>query len=764
MVNAVLLRPLPYAAPDRLVQLYESMPPEVPRNVVSRGTYLDWRDGTRSFTEVAAYMVDFGYGITGDGEPLQATGAQASPGLFRVLGASAQIGRTFTDAEGERGNDRVVLLSHDFWRDRFGGRRDVVGRTLTIDGSPMAVVGVMPPGFDFPSRRTDLWVPAAFRESDRESRQAHMLHVVGRLAAGATLESAREELRSMNERQRERYPDAYDGWGANVFPLRADIVRNVRSALWVLLGAVGLVLLIASVNVANLLLARSIAREREVSVRAALGAGRWRLVRQFLAEGAVLAAIGGSLGVALAAVAVRLLVALDPGDIPLLIDTRLDARVLVFALAATLSTVFLFALAPALRIARADLHAGLRAGRGPSDGLTRHRGLRNGLLVTELALSVVLVVGAGLLLRSFVAVRAVDAGFDMDDVLAISLNLPVPAYGAPESHMEFYQQLIDRVTALPGVESAGGTSEPPIVGFEMTRSIAVDGYTFADGERSDLPYHAVTRGYFDMLRIPLVAGRGFTDADRAGAAPVVVVNEATVRRFWPDGDAVGRRVRLSEDGPWYEVVGVVGDTRHYGLDADPQPSIYAPYAQKDWDWLTWMTVMVRTQGDALALARPVQREVWAIDPNLPIQTITTLDAIYAESIGRRRFNTMLLGAFAALALVLGAVGVYGVVSYTVAQRSREIGIRMALGARAGAVVAGIVRDGLRLAFAATGLGLAGAFAASGLLGGLLFGVAATDAVTFVAAPLLITGVALIATWLPARRAASVEPLRVLREG
>ncbi len=764
LVNAVLLRPLPYAAPNELVRLYETMPPEVPRSVVSRGTYVDWREQARSYTEIASYMLDFGYGVTGNGEPVQATGSQAAPSLFRVLGVEPLLGRTFLDSEGEPGGGDVVLLSYGFWQSRFGGRRDVVGQTLIVDGTTVMVVGVMPAGFDFPSRQTELWFPIVAQPSDRESRRAHMLHVIGRLAPGASVESARAELRAIGERQRQVYPEAYERYGTDVFPLRADIVRTVRSGLLVLLAAVGLVLLIASVNVANLLLARAFSREREVSVRAALGAGRGRLIRQLLAEGTVLAALGGGVGLVMAAAAIRLLVVLDPGDIPLLAETRLDGGVLLFASAITLGTVLLFALVPALRVTRADLHAGLRDGRGPSDGLARHRGLRSGLLVTEVALSVVLVVSAGLLLRSFAKLQAVDPGFDTANVLTASLNLPTPAYSEPERQKMFYRDLVDRLASLPGVVSVGATTEPPIVGFAMTRTIAVEGYRFATGERNDLAFHAVTPNYFATMGMSLQSGRAFTDTDRAGALPVIVVNESMARRFWPNADPIGRRVRFEEDGPWHEVVGLVADTHHDGLDREPPALIYAPFAQKDWRWLTWMTVMVRTEAEPLALTRAVQREIWALDASLPVQSFSTLDRIYAESVARRRFNTLLLGSFAALALALGAVGVYGVVGYTVAQRSREIGIRMALGARARSVVAGIVGRGLRLALTGTVLGVLAALAASRLLSGLLFGVAATDPVTFAAAPFVILAVAVVSAWLPARRAARVEPLTVLRDG
>jgi predicted permease len=763
LVNAVLLRPLPYGSPEELVRLYETRPPEIPRNVVSRGNYLDWVEQARSFAGMGAFMQDFGYGLTGSGEPVQLTGAQITPSLFDVLGVPALRGRTFVAEEGVRGGASVVLVSYGLWQTRFGGDDDVLGRVLTIDGSPYEVVGVMPPTFQFPSRETEIWLPLTFAPADRVSREAHMLSVIARLRDGVTVEAARGEMRRVAAAIGARFPEFMDGYSADVFALRADLTRRVRQAMLVLSAAVGLVLLVACANVTNLVLARSLARDREVAVRAALGAGRGRLVRQFLTESALLALLGGLAGLALAAGAIKLAIALDPGDVPLIQGARLDRTVLLFAAVASAIALCGFAILPALRGARADLRGAMRDdARG--GGSTRQKKARSALLVAEVAASIVLLVGAGLLVRSFVALNAIDPGLETEGVLTARLNLPTPAYADPARQVAFYEEAIERLRATPGVMAAAGTSEPPVVGYFMTRSIVIDGYSFAPGERDDVQYRAVTPGFFETLRVDLVAGRTLTVADRAGSTPVIMVNEAMARRYWPDANPVGGRVRFEDNGPWYEVVGIAGAVRHQGLDREEDPAIYAPFAQKDWAWLTWMTLLVRTDGDPLAFARDVQEVVWSIDASLPIQEMATMEAVFADSIGRQRFTTSLLALFALMSVALGAIGVYGVIGYAVTQRRREIGVRMALGAARARVVAGIVREGMQLTAIGIVIGLALASLFARALRGLVFGITLADPVAYGGAVTLILILAALASYLPARRAARIEPVKVLRDG
>lgn len=763
LVNAVLLRPLPYEAPERLVRVYETKLPEIARNVVSRGNYLDWLDRTRSFERMGAFMLDFGYGMTGVGEPVQLTGAVMTPSMFDVLGVAAMRGRVFVPEEGETGGRAVVLLSHGLWQTRFGADDGVIGRVLTIDGSPYEVVGVMPPTFQFPSRETEIWLPLTFSPRDRNSREAHMLSVMARLGDGETVETARAEMQRLASSIGAEHPEPMEGWSADVFALRADLTRRVRQAMLVLSAAVGLVLLVACANVTNLVLARSLARDREVAVRAALGAGRGRLIRQFLTEGGLLALLGGIVGVVLAAAAMQLAIALDPGEVPLIEDARIDRTVLLFAALASAVALCGFAILPALRGARPNLRGAMHD-EARTGGSTRQRRARSVLLVAEVAVSIVLLVGAGLLIRSFAALNAVDPGLETTNVLTARLNLPTPAYSDPARQIAFYDQAIERLRGLPGVQAAAGTSEPPVVGFMMTRSVEIDGYTFTGGERDDFQYRAVTPGFFETLNMALMAGRVFTAADRTGSAPVVIVNETMARRYWPDGRALGGRVRFETAGAWHEVVGIATAIRQQGLDQVEDPALYVPFAQKDWVWLTWMTLVMRTEGDPLALARSVQDVVWDIDPSLPIQEITTMEAIYDESIARQRFTTSLLAVFAIMSVTLGAIGVYGVIGYAVTQRRREIGVRMALGAARSRVLATVVAEGMQLATAGVAIGLVLAALATQALRGLVFGITITDPLTYVGAVALILLLAAVASYLPARRAARIEPVRVLRDG
>jgi predicted permease len=465
----------------------------------------------------------------------------------------------------------------------------------------------------------------------------------------------------------------------------------------------------------------------------------------------------------LAVGAMRFAIALDPGEVPLIEQARIDRVVLLFAIIASTVALCGFAILPALRGSRADLRGAMRD-EARAGGSKRQRRARSALLVAEVAASIVLLVGAGLLVRSFAALNAVDPGLETNNILTARLNLPTPAYRDPVRQIAFYDEVIQRLRDLPGVRAAAGTSEPPVVGFRMTRSVEIEGYTFDAAERDDVEYRAVTPGYFEALSVNLIAGRTFTPADRAGGQPVIMINEVMARRYWADPNPVGGLVRFQEDGPWFEVIGITGSVRQNGLDSDEEPAIYAPFAQKDWAWLTWMTLLVRTDGEPLALARAVQDVVWSVDPSLPIQEITTLESVFAESIGRQRFTTSLLALFASLSVALGGIGVYGVIGYAVTQRRREIGVRMALGAARSRVVASVVREGLELAALGAAIGLAVALLATRALSGLVFGVTTSDPVAYAGSVALVLLLAAIASWLPARRAARIEPVRVLRDG
>jgi len=766
VMYAVLLRPLPYPRSDRLVQLWDVHPGGDDHNVVSSGNYLAWRDRADSFRDLGAYGQNFGLGLVGKtGEPVHVVATTITPSTFRILGASAAAGRIFTAREGRPDGGAVALLSYRLWQTRFGGDTAVIGRSVDLNDAERTIVGVMPPTFAFPNPRVDVWLPRAFGARDRSTHDSHQWRVIGRLRDGVTLRKARAEIRVITDQLRRRYPEAMEGWGVNVVPFRSDLVAGVRPLLLALFAMVVLVLLITCANLANLLLARALGREREVAVRAALGAGRVRLVRQFLTESLVVSLLGSALGVGVVALALPGLLTLIPPDIPLLTRVRIDPVVLAFSTAVTMGATLLFGLVPALRVTAADPAGalGTRGGGRAGPGGSR---IRSGLLVVEVALSVVLLVGTGLLVRSFLNLRDADPGVEPDHVLAATVDVPSSRYPDSGAQTAFYRHLLDRVAALPGVVSAAGTAEPPVVGYDMTFSFAIRGRPSprADGMERDVPVRAVTPGYFATMGIPLERGRAFDDRDRPESPHVAVINRALARRSWPDRNPMGQR--LSFGGPtgpdWWEVVGVVGDVKNRGADLPAQPAIYIPRAQKPWDWMSWLTVVARTRGDPTALANPFRRTLWDLDDRLPVQQLTTMKGIYAESSARRRFAATLVGAFGALALVLGLTGAYGVLSYTVGERRREFGVRMALGASRTGIAASVVGRGLRLALVGTAIGLAGALWLSRYLRSLLFEVAPTDGLTVLGVPVLVLLVAALAAYVPALRATRIDPAEALR--
>lgn len=765
-VEAVLLRPLPFAEPERLVRLWEVSPQGDDHNVVSDGNYLDWRARAASFAELGAHGWTHGVALVGDGEPAQVMVTEITPSVLRVLGVAPLLGRPLTD-EDARGDARVVLLSYALWRGRFGEARDIVGRRIVLDEVPHTVVGVMPQGFRFPAAGAELWRPIAAADLDPTERRGHNLYVVGRLKPGVTLEGARAELSALAAALGREHPATGAGWGASVLPLHGDMAAAVRPLLLVLLGGALVVLLVTCANIASLLLARAVTREREMAVRGALGARRGRLVRQLLTESALLAAAGGLLGVVVAAVVLRLLVALAPADVPLLDGARLDPVALAFAAAATLASTLLFGLAPALRLAGADLQSALRASHDA--GGVRHARLRQALLVAEVALSLVLLAGASLLARSFLRMREVDYGFRAAGLAVLSLDLPRSRYPDTPEHVAFYERLLARLAAVRGVAAVAGTDEPPVVGNDMTFSFAVQGRPSASpsGREDPAPLRVVTPAYFRTMGIPLLRGRAFDDRDRAGAPAVVLLDRAAARKYFPGEDPVGRRISFDgAGGPWLEIVGVVGDTRMASAVEEPVPSVYLPYAQKRFSWISWMAVMVRPAPgtDLRTLAPRLRAAVWEVDAQLPIRRLATVEALFAESTARHRLATTLLGAFAALALLLGATGMYGVIAFTVAQRRRELGIRLALGAGRREVVGMVLRQALALTLLGVAAGTAAALALTRVLRGLLYRVSPTDPLTLAGVALLLALIAAAAAWVPARRAARIDPLLVMRDG
>lgn len=766
VAEAVLFRPLPWPAPDRVMAVSELEIGGHPSVNITTATFIDWRNEGESLSALGAYSFPLALALEGDaGEPPELVQTVSmTPDAFRALGASPVLGRTFTAEEGQPGAPRVAVLSHGLWTRRFGGRESVLGETIALDDVDRTVVGVMGPEFAFPHDGVDVWLavrlPAA---SDGENRETHRWRGVGRLADGVTPERADAELDAISARLADEFPAEMADFRATVEPWRSALTGDVEPLVWVLLGVVGIVLLIACANLANLFLSRLAARTGELAVRSALGAGRTRLVRQLLVESLLIAAGGLLLGIALGAAGMRGFVALAPEDIPLLDTVRLDRTVLLVAAVTTGLGTLLFGLLPAFRSSRVDPAEALREGArsGTSRGSAR---LRAGIVVAQVALAVLLLVGAGLLTRSLTALRSVDYGFEPDGLLAVGTRLPAARYPDRPEQDGFYERLMSRVDALPSVESVAGTTEPPIVGYQMTFSFQIRSRPRPadDPYEEDRDLRAVTPGYFRTMGMRILRGRGIEATDRAEAPGVVVINRALAEAEWPGGDPVGERIRFDEEGPWFEVVGVVNDARHRTPER-ALPALYLPFAQRPWSWMRWLTLMVRAGGDPGALVPPIEEAVWELDDRLPVELATPVPALYAESRARNTFATALLTAFAGLALLLGAVGLYGTLSYAVAQRRRELGIRMALGARRRRVTASVVGNGLKLAGLGLAIGVPGALALGRLLESLLYGVGTRDPLTFLLVPPVLLAAAALAAWVPARRAAGVEPAAVLRE-
>jgi putative ABC transport system permease protein len=770
VVQGVLLRPLPYREPDRLVRIWEVRPRGDDRNVVSVGNYLDWRDRARSFDVIGAYSGTYEMALTGDGDPLSVAVSRVTPSAFGALGVTPQAGRLFSDDEGKDGAVRAALLSDALWRQRFGADLNIVGRTIDLSGDLYTVVGVMRPEFRFPDPDIDTWIAQQFGEEDRAERRSHNYGVVARLKQGASLETAAAEMRTLAQQITAEQPAFMTGWGVNVVPLHADMVDNARPLIVMLFGVVIGVLLVACANLANLTLARATGRLHEIAVRSALGASRARIAAQLLTESLVLAGIGGAAGVVVVAVMLKTLIAAVPEDIPLLHEVRLDPVVFIFATAITVLSAVLVGLIPALRVGGSMWYEALASASTRVSTTGRASRVRGALVVAQVALALVLLVGAGLLVRSFIRMNMVDYGFRPEGLLAVSLDIPRVKYPDRSVQSRFYDLALERVRTLPGVAAASTTSGAPGSGVAMTFSFAIEGRPARNpsGREDPVPLRAVMPDYFQTLGIPLISGRAIATTDREDAPPVVLFTESLARRFWKNGDeAVGRRISfVGPGGPWYEIAGVVGDTRDDGLDQPAPPALYVPYAQRrqEWAWLTFQTLVVRAQPgqestDLLPSIRGALRE---IDPLLPMQTVRTVTQLYSENAARRRFAMQLTAGFALLALLLGAIGIYAVVAYSVAQRRREIGIRLALGAQPRAVARQIVSGALGLASAGAALGALSALGLTRFLETLLFGVEPTDAATFVGMAALLLAIAALASWLPARRAMRVDPVEALR--
>jgi len=755
VVNGVLLRPLPLREPERLVAVGEAAQGGGPRDysVTSPGSFFDWQRQVRSL-RIAGFTGSEGT-VTGRGEPERLVGANTVGGLFEVLGVRPLLGRTVELSDEDPAAERVIVLSHATWQRLFGGDRGAVGRTLTVNGTPRTIVGVMPPSFRFPDGATEFWVPSRFEPEFRANRDQYFIQVVGRLAPGATLDGARAELATVAERLRRDWP-LYNGeLGIVAFPLQETIVEGVRTRLLVLMGAVAFVLLITCANLGNLLLARSAGRRREIAVRRALGAGQGRIARQLLTESVVLALAGGAAGLLVGRAFLALLLAAQATtNLPRADEIALDTRVLLFTLGVSLAAGLLFGSLPVWQLGRARSSEALREGTRGSVG---QQWARRALVVSELALAMVLLTGAGLLLRSFALLQRVDPGFRADRVLTFDVAQ------RRDGGAHFFPASVERIRALPGVRSAAVVSQLPVtgrgIGAWFNRLDRPAGTEKPNGEA----YRVVSPEYFATIGLPLKRGRLLGDGDRRESA-AVVINEALARKYYPNEDPVGKEVYLgAPDNRLFDrgtIVGVVGDTRDAGLGADPLPTVYIPLAvMPDWPAFSYV---VRTAGEPAAVAAAARDAIRALDPNLPVRNVRTIDAVLAESVAPSRWSTTLLGVFAAVALVMAALGVFGVLSFLVTQRTRELGIRIALGAAPAAVRRMVVGQGLGLVAAGLALGLLGAVALTRLMKSLLYEVSPTDPLTYAGVAAVLVAIAALASWLPARRATRVDPVVALR--
>jgi predicted permease len=761
MVHALLLRALPYADAGRLVMVWEDATyAGFPKNTPAPGNYADWKAQNTVFSDMAATRGAIA-NLTSDGSPEQALGRLVTANFFDVLGVRPVLGRTFT-ADEDRTAAHVVLLSYGLWQRRYAGDPNVVHRDILLNGVKFNIIGVLPREFVFRNREVDYFGPIHFSPADLRNHGSHYLNVVARLKPGATVERAREEMNAIAKRLQQQYPENNKDVGAVVVSLREDLLGSTRVAMLVLMAAAGCVLLIACANLANLLLARAVARQREMAVRAALGAGRGRLVRQLVTEGLLLSSIGGLLGLGLARAGMTFLAKLAPAGFAAK-STGLDGSVLAFTLGLSMVTGVLFSLMPAIQMSRTSLNDALRQGGRAGVG-GRRATTRDALVVAEVAVALVLLVGAGLMLRTLATLRAIDVGFRPDHLLTLRTTLPAQKYRDPARRIAFFDRVIAGVKALPGVESAAYNSLLPFVETGNTQSYHVEGRPRPAGEAGDALLRVGTNDYLKTLGVQLIEGRLADDRDGAAAPPVIVVNETLARRYFPHESALGHRITMDERVPvWRTIIGVVRDVRERGYALDMKPGVYIPFAQIPDTWAQPDSLVMRVKGDPAALSAGVRRVIAAVDPEQPVSAVRTMDEILDRNVEDRTQQMTLLTAFAGLALLLASIGLYGVLSYAVSQRSREIGLRMALGASARKVVGMVVGRGLALTGAGVAIGLALAVAGARAMKSLLYGVDAIDPATFAGVAALLCAIAALACWAPARRASRVDPIVALRD-
>ena len=755
VINAVLLRPLSYEQPDRLVTFR------------SNQSALDLADviaTSHTFSKIGGeVLAPLAY--TAGAEPVQIQVGQVSGGYFETLGVKPERGRSIKSDDDKSGGPFVVVLSHALWQRQFGGDEKILGQTIPLSGNAYTVIGVMPAGFKSPRENTEAWTPVHISNPVAANfRGVHFLRTYARLAPGVTLPQASAEMRLIDEQLATQYPADNKNRTTALILLQERIVGQSRNALLILFAAVSLVLLIACANFANLLMARGAERGREIVIRTALGAGRWRIVRQLLTESILIALVGGVIGVGFAWWGTSLLIALKPQNLPRLDEIGVDVRVFGFTLGVSLLTGLIFGLLPALTASRAAIGAGLKEGGRSATSSRSQQRLRNAFVVGELAVALILLVGAGLLVKTFWKLRNVDAGFSLDHLLTMRVELPETRYKEIDPQTRFRVQALANINSLPGTQSAM-ISELPLSGDSLNHDFLIEGRPpIAAGDEPSLETRSVMGDYFHVMHIPLKSGRDFQQPDFDQNAPLVgIANDEMVKQYFPNENPVGKRVRWARNPTvqWIEIIGIVGNVKHFGLDLPEQPALYSPYTQIN-SWKRWMSFAVRTQTDPAAMTQAVKEQIWKVDSQLPITRVQTMTEVSGASFAARRFYMLLLTLFASLALVLAAVGVYGVMSYAVTQRTHEIGIRMALGAQVGNVMRLVMKSGLIIAIAGVAIGVAGAFALTRLMSSLLFAVEPTDKATFAGVSLGLLLIALAACYIPARRATKVDPLQALR--
>jgi putative ABC transport system permease protein len=769
VVNAVLLRPLPYNEPQGLVAVYESdtRKPEV-RGAYSYPNFFDLRSQSTSFEQVAMYYTN-STTLTGVDTPVNLEMVITSADLFSVLRATPQLGRTF-GAEEEKPGSNVVVISHRLWQKQFGGDPKILERGIKLNDRPYTVIGVMPAGFMFPIEleAPDVWMTLAIdavgEDPQTANRGSHFMHVVGRLKAGVSLEQAQADVSVIGSQLEQLHPKENTYRNVKLYPFHEDLVTDYSEALWIILGAVGCVLLIACANVANLLLARATVRHKEIAIRSALGASRWQVVRQLLTESTMLALLGGTLGLLLAWWGTEVLVTLIPEDLPRLAEINIDWWVMGFTFGVSLLTGIIFGLAPALQATKVELTEAMKD--SARSGVSRHRSrLRNTLVIAEVAIAVVLLIGAGLLLQSFRKLQQVNLGFEVKNVLTAEIDAPEARYPKAHQASHFYKQLLERVRNIPGVVNASAIMPQPLSGNSFRTVVEFQGRSYARGDEPRSMFRTVASNYIETMKIGLVDGRDFNEHDSETSQRVALVNESFVKAYFADENPLGKLVKPGisvgdeEDAPWRQIVGVVKDVKHRTPGRDFDPELYVPHTQAAFNT---MGLVIRTQGDPQAIARALQSEVSGLDQDIPVYSLKLLEQYLGTTVAQPRFNALLLGMFGVVALILTAIGLYGVIAYSVAQRSREIGIRMALGAQTTDVLRMILRQGLALTAMGLVAGLLGSYFLTQLLTKLLYGIGSTDPLTFAVTAVILTGVAMAACLVPARRASHTDPMVALR--